>query len=175
MATSFSVFRQGMIFAYNQLIKELEIESMKQILSLLIALNVSLAVQASPECEDVIELSRVSTQVSRDVHAFEESRRGLPPNRISSPEYQQQLLEISRKVVEDAAEVSNWGYSGVADSDYERIQNLKSDLEDFTANQSGDLLQRLERSELQYANHLRYTTVNRVRAYYASCFSTNGN
>ena len=148
---------------------------MKQILGLIIALNVSLTAQASPDCEDVIELSRVSTQVSREVHAFEESRRALPSDRINSTSYQQQLLDISRKVIGDAVEVSNWSSAGVVDSDYERIQNLQIDLESYTANQSGDLLQRLERSELQYANHLRYTAVNRVRAQYSQCFNMNGN
>lgn len=149
---------------------------MKQILSLLIVLNVSVAALATPECEDVIELSQASTQVSREVHAFEVSRQALSPSdRMNSHEYQQQLLAVSQKVVEDAAEVVNWSSADVAEADYERLLALESDLARFAVTQSGNLLQRLEQSELEYANHLRYTAVNRVRAQYAQCFNTNGN
>lgn len=149
---------------------------MKQILSLLMVLNVSVAALATPDCEDVVELSRASTQVSRDVHAFEESRRTLSPaERLHSQDYQEQLLEISRKVVEDAAEVSGWSAAGVEDDDYERIRILKSHLENSGAIQDENLLRQLEQSELQYANHLRYTAVNRVRTQHSQCFNTSGN
>lgn len=149
---------------------------MKQMWIAICLMSVSLTSQATPDCEDIVELARSSTQVSRDVHAFEQIRRSLPASdRLQSPEYQEQLLDISRKVIDVAVEASNVSAADVSDLDYARLNRMQRHLDLQDGNLREFLLRNLEQTDLQSANLLRYTSLERIRSFYSRCFSANGN
>jgi hypothetical protein len=133
---------------------------------------------ASVDCEDIVNLSQESTQLSQQIFNYDQTRQRLHAqvtdiNAVIDhaqelTDQDQKTLQLARGIISEISESYNIVSIEQIDSDFVRIsaeiQNINS-----TADENSEIT-RLKQGDLQKLNHVRMDLMKQIRDFRRECF-----
>lgn len=113
---------------------------------------------ASRDCEDILQFSQESTQLSAQINFYEQTK--------SDSGADERLAQIASLMVQETNQ--SMSINNTENGQFDLIQDIVQNGLNVRREQS---LQALRQGKLQILNHIRLDEMAKIRNFYAKCFS----
>jgi hypothetical protein len=115
---------------------------------------------ASRDCEDILQFSQESTQISAQINFYEQTKTESGAD--------ERLAQIANFMVQET--IQSMSINNTENAQFDLIQDIVQNGLNVRREQS---LQALRQSKLQILYHIRLDEMAKIRNFYAKCFSRN--